>query len=74
MPCIDLKNAPFEEVAVPDDTTDADALAAKKTLQAILDDHKAADASGIVKKDKKAKANKGAQQGGKKRNAAAQSN
>jgi arylsulfatase A len=69
----DLKNAPFEEIAIADDTTDADALAAKKKLQAVLDDHKAADASGIVKKDKKAK--KAARQGtGKKSTAATASN
>lgn len=66
----DLKNAPFEELPVADDTMGADALAAKKGLQAVLDDHKAGDASGIVKKDRKAKraAKRG---GGKKRNAAA---
>jgi len=68
----DLKNAPFEELPVADDTKDADALAAKTNLQAVLDDHKAGDASGIVKKDRKAKraAKRG---GGKRRNAATQS-
>jgi arylsulfatase A len=68
----DLKNAPFEEIPIADDTTDADALAAKKKLQTVLDDHRAGDASGIVKKARKAK--KAAKQASKKRNAATQSN
>lgn len=66
----DLKNAPFEEIPIPDDTSDADALAAKKKLQAVLDDHPAADASGIGKQPKKAK--KAAQKAARKRNNAAQ--
>ena len=38
----DLKDAPFNEIPVAKDTTDAAALAAKKKLQAVLDDHQAA--------------------------------
>jgi len=33
----DMKNAPFEEKPVPADTTDAEAIAARKSLQAVLD-------------------------------------
>ncbi|MCX6996643.1 MAG: sulfatase-like hydrolase/transferase [Kiritimatiellaeota bacterium] len=51
---LDLKNAPFEEIPVAADTADAGALAAKKKLQAVLNEHPAGDASGIVKKNKKA--------------------
>jgi arylsulfatase A len=38
----DLKDAPFKEIPIPADTTDADALASKKRLQAVLADHPAA--------------------------------
>ena len=51
----DLKNAPFEEALVPPGTTDADELASKKQLQAVLDDHPTASSSGIKKKNKKSK-------------------
>jgi arylsulfatase A len=68
----DLKNAPFEEIPIADDTTDTDALAAKKKLQTVLDDHRAGDGSGIVKKAKKAKT--AAKRAGKKANPATQSN
>lgn len=34
---LDLKNAPFEEIPVPDDTKDPDAIASRKNLQAVLD-------------------------------------
>ena len=51
----DLKNAPFEEALVPPGTIDADALASKKQLQAVLDDHPTASSSGIKKKNNKAK-------------------
>ena len=54
----DLKNAPFEEIPVPADTTDADALAAKKKLQAVLNEHPAGDASGLKPKAKKGKKQK----------------
>ncbi|MCY3019641.1 MAG: sulfatase-like hydrolase/transferase [Planctomycetota bacterium] len=40
----DLSEAPFKEISVPTDTTDADAVAARKQLQAVLDDHHAAGA------------------------------
>lgn len=69
----DLKNAPFEENPVSRNTTDEDALASMKKLQAVLDSHPAGDSSGIVKKNKKAKnAVPGGNQakGGKKRKAA----
>ena len=58
----DLKDAPFAEIPVPGDTTDADALAARKRLQEILDQHPTApgididDAKKQRKKAKKAKA------------------
>ncbi len=38
----DLSDAPFKEIPVAQDTTDSDAKAARKSLQAVLDDHKAA--------------------------------
>jgi arylsulfatase A len=38
----DLAEAPFKEVAVASDTDDAEAKAARKSLQAVLADHKAA--------------------------------
>jgi arylsulfatase A len=38
----DLSGAPFKEIPVTMDTPDADAKAARKSLQAVLDDHKAA--------------------------------
>jgi arylsulfatase A len=68
----DLKNAPFEEIALSGDAAGPDALAAKKRLQAVLDAHPAGDASGIVKKDKAAKKAKkaGAPGGGRKRDVA----
>ena len=54
----DLKNAPFEEIPVPADTTDADALAAKTKLQAVLNEHPAGDASGLKPKARKGKKQK----------------
>jgi arylsulfatase A len=36
----DLSEAPFKEAPVANDTTDKDAVAARKTLQSVLDDHK----------------------------------
>ncbi len=67
----DLKNAPFEEIPVAADTTDADAIASRKKLQAALDQHPAAPNNGIDKKAKKAgkAGGQGAGGGGKKRNA-----
>jgi arylsulfatase A len=45
----DMKDAPFNEIPVATDTTDAAALAAIKNLQAVLDDHKAAPWDGQVR-------------------------
>jgi arylsulfatase A len=45
----DLKDAPFKEVPIPAETTDADALAARKRLQAVLADHPAAPGRAVVK-------------------------
>lgn len=39
----DLKNAPFEEITVPADTTDPDAKAGREKLQAVLSDLKSQD-------------------------------
>jgi hypothetical protein len=38
----DLSEAPFKEISVAADTTDSEAKAARKSLQGVLDDHKAA--------------------------------
>lgn len=51
----DLKNAPFEEAPVSPGTTDADALASKKKLKVVLDEHPARSSSGNKKKNKKGK-------------------
>jgi arylsulfatase A len=40
----DLSDAPFKEIPVPQETTDAKAKASRKALQAVLDDHHAAPA------------------------------
>ncbi len=37
----DLSEAPFKEIPVASDTKDTDAVAARKALQSVLDDHKA---------------------------------
>ena len=42
----DLKDAPFSEIPVPKDSTEVEAVAARKRLQEILDRHPAAP--GIV--------------------------
>ncbi|MBI5833931.1 MAG: sulfatase-like hydrolase/transferase [Armatimonadetes bacterium] len=42
----DLSKAPFEEIAVPDDTKDTLALASRAKLQAVLDTHRAKPAGG----------------------------
>jgi arylsulfatase A len=49
----DLKDAPFNEIPVSKDTTDAAALAAMKKLQAVLDEHKAAPWDGQVRPARK---------------------
>ncbi len=50
----DLKDAPFNEIPVAKDTTDAAALAAMKKLQLVLDEHKAAPWDGEAKPGKRA--------------------
>jgi arylsulfatase A len=52
----DLKNAPFEEIPVPADTTDSTATAARQRLQQVLDEHPTAP--GIGGKAKQKAANK----------------
>jgi arylsulfatase A len=49
----DLKDAPFEEIPVAKDTTDAEAQAALKKLQRVLDEHQAAPWSDDPKQGKK---------------------
>ena len=51
----DLKNAPFEEIAVASDSTDPDAAAARKSLQQVLDEHKAGPAKRLDQQNKKQK-------------------
>jgi hypothetical protein len=51
----DLAEAPYKEIAIPGATTDAAALAARKKLQAVLDDHPTAPAGKADKAAKKAK-------------------
>lgn len=65
----DLKNAPFEEIPVAADTTDADAIAAKKKLQAVLDQLPTSPNNGVEKKKKKDGA--AAAPGGKRKRSAA---
>ena len=57
----DLIEAPFKEIPVPKDTTDAAAIAARKSLQEVLDQQSTAPANGVDKKAKK-KAKKAARQ------------
>ena len=52
---VDLKNAPFEEIPVGLDTTDAGALAARKHLQEILNQHPTAPGKDITKKNARKK-------------------
>lgn len=52
----DLSEAPFKEIPVASDTKDTDAIAARKALQAVLDEHKALPGKAIDKpKRRKAK-------------------
>lgn len=54
----DLKNAPFEEIAVSKDADDQDAKAGREKLQAVLDDLKSQDTStGPLPEKKKKKKN-----------------
>jgi arylsulfatase A len=47
----DLQNAPFEEIPVAPSTRDAGAIASRNKLQAILDQHPAAQATDLKNKD-----------------------
>jgi len=49
----DLIEAPFKEIPVPKDTTDPAAIAARKSLQEVLDQHSTSPANGVDKKAKK---------------------
>ena len=49
----DLKDAPFSEIPVPGDSTDAEAVAARKRLQEILDQHPAAPGVALLGPKKK---------------------
>ena len=51
----DLSEAPFKEIAVAGDTADAAATAARKRLQAVLDDHPTAPAGPAAAEKKAAK-------------------
>jgi arylsulfatase A len=51
----DLAEAPFKEIPIAADTTDPDAAAAKKSLQSVLDTHKAAPFERQPKKKAKRK-------------------
>jgi len=52
----DLREAPFKEIAIAKDTTDAAAIAARAALQKVLDQHPAGKDSGGDSAAKKAKA------------------
>lgn len=57
----DLRDAPFVEAPVPDDTKDEAALAARKRLQAVLDEHPAAPGGlpdAEIRRNRKARRNK----------------
>ena len=56
----DLRDAPFSEIPVPPGTTDADALAARKRLQEVLNQHPAAP--GVADEEKPARKNRPAKQ------------
>jgi arylsulfatase A len=60
----DLKNAPFEEIEVDPGTEDGGAKESRKTLQAVLNEHRAApsnpDEDAAAKKKKKARRQKAA--------------
>jgi hypothetical protein len=60
----DLKNAPFEEIAVDAATEDAGAKESRKALQAVLNEHPAAPSNpeedAVAKKKKKARQQKAA--------------
>jgi arylsulfatase A len=62
----DLKNAPFEEVPVAKDAADAEAIAARKRLEAVLAAHPAAAGHAIEKKARAKDAKKAERQEKKK--------
>jgi arylsulfatase A len=49
----DLSEAPFKEIPVDSDTTDGKAVAARKALQSVLDDHKALPGRAVDNQAKK---------------------
>jgi hypothetical protein len=51
----DLSDAPFTEKPVAKDSTDPDAVAARKSLQAVLDTHKALPGRPMTAQQKKQK-------------------
>jgi arylsulfatase A len=51
----DLSEAPFKEIPVSSDTKDKDAVGARKSLQSVLDDHKALPGHRVDKQTKKQK-------------------
>lgn len=59
----DLSEAPYKEIAIPSDTADAAADAARKQLQAVLDQHPTAPAGVTDRKAGKAGKKKGRKQG-----------
>ena len=59
----DLSEAPYKEIAVASDTTDAAAVAARKQLQAVLDDHPTAPAGPAAAKKAAKKAKRAAKKG-----------
>jgi len=63
----DMKEAPFEEKPVPADTQDADAVAARKRLQAVLDQFNPAGGKTVQPGEGKAKAAKKQLKGQKKK-------
>jgi arylsulfatase A len=67
----DLSEAPFKEIPVPTDTTDAEATAAKKALQQVLDEHKALPGKKMAKNKKARRAAKMKKKGARAKKAAA---
>ncbi len=49
----DLSEAPFKEIPVAKDSTDSDAIASRKALQSVLDEHKAIPGHPIDKEQKR---------------------
>ena len=60
----DLSEAPFKEIAVVSNTTEAAAVAARKRLQAVLDEHVAAPAGDVASKKVARKAKRAAKKAG----------